>query len=98
MKLTNYSKKIEFEKLALKVMINQGDEFCFNDIFQIMKANCEEDVPTEYLIEIVDNAFGFCLNDAYIDIYAAMQYVVNLNKRQEFEDFINGIVVTEHSI
>ncbi len=96
--LTIYSNRIEFEKLVLKVMFDQIDEFNFNDIFEIVKSNCEVGVSIGFLVEIVDNAFEFCLNEAYIDIYSHKYYVVNLNKRKEFEDIINGTTIIEQSL
>lgn len=98
MKLTIYSKKVEFEKLALKAMLSQTDKFGFKDVFQVVKSNCDESVPIEFLIEITDNAFEFCLSDEFIQIYAAMLYTINPSKRTLFENFVNGITNIEHSI
>ena len=71
------------------MILGQIDEFTFNDIFDIIKHNSEVGVSTGLLIEVVDNAFEFCLNEEYIEIYDHQSYIVNINKQNEIEDLLN---------
>lgn len=58
-KLTKNDKLIEFERKAHFLLVAKVGKFTMNEIFEEMKAQCEEDVPFEIiksaLLDVLDD-------------------------------------------
>ena len=69
--------RVELEKIALKEIMQRADNFTINDIVKAMSVDCDDNISTEVILEVVYTALDYAFSEGYIDIYDQFSYMVD---------------------
>ena len=83
--LTKKDGRVELEKLAIKVIMKNKNEFEVGDIVVEIRALCDEEIELGEIIDVVFNAMDYLLHEGCIDIVARFTYMVDPVKQIQFE-------------